>query len=119
MLGRLEMEVDECIDAYTSMFKTIFEKKKIPITWSGKLKGRFDSEVLEQVIQKMVTDRKLPVTEPFDDGKDRNCKTCVVISLQNPTSDIYVALFVLPHSRTRLLLSYEPTNQIMTSMTTL
>jgi hypothetical protein len=27
MLGRLEMDVDDCIEAYTSMFEKIFGKK--------------------------------------------------------------------------------------------
>jgi hypothetical protein len=47
MLGRLEMDVNECISAYTSIFKDIFEKKGLPIKlWSGKVKGRLDSTVL-------------------------------------------------------------------------
>lgn len=76
MLGRLEMDVDECITAYTGMFKTIFEKKGLPVhMWSGKVKGRFDSAVLEESIRKIVTERKLSETEPFNDGKERPCKT--------------------------------------------
>ena len=76
MLGRLEMDVDECISAYTNMFKTIFEKKGLPVhMWSGKVKGRFDSAVLEESIRKIVTERKLSETEPFSDEKERSCKT--------------------------------------------
>jgi hypothetical protein len=35
MLGRLEMDVNECIEVYASMFKTIFEKKGLPLDAKG------------------------------------------------------------------------------------
>lgn len=73
MLGRLEMDVDECIDAYTSMFETIFGKRGLPINIFGKIKGRFDSIVLEECVVHILKQLKLSETEPLNDGKDR-CK---------------------------------------------
>ena len=73
MLGRLEMDVDECIEAYTSMFKTIFGKKGLPVSIWGKIKGRFDSDVLEECIREILKERGLSEAEPFNDGKER-CK---------------------------------------------
>jgi hypothetical protein len=71
MLGRLEMDVDECIDTYTSMFKTIFGKKGLPVNMFGKIKGRFDSIVLEECVAGILKQRGLSKTEPLNDEKDR------------------------------------------------
>jgi len=73
MLGRLEMDVDDCIEAYTSMFQTIFGKKGLPVNMWGKIKGRFDSTVLEECIRKILKQRGLSDIEPLNDGKER-CK---------------------------------------------
>ena len=74
MLGRLEMDVVECIDAYTSMFKRIFGKKGLPVNMFGKIKGRFDSIVLEECIAEILKARGLSEADPLNDGKDRGCK---------------------------------------------
>jgi hypothetical protein len=37
MLGRLQMIVDDCIDAYTSLSDKVFEKKSHRVTVKGKL----------------------------------------------------------------------------------
>ncbi|KAF8856400.1 FabD/lysophospholipase-like protein [Acephala macrosclerotiorum] len=76
MLGRLEMDVDDCIEAYTSMFQTIFGKKGLPVNMWGKIKGRFDSTVLEECIRKILKGRGLSDAEPLNDGKER-CKVVV------------------------------------------
>jgi hypothetical protein len=49
MLGRLEMNVDECISAYSDMMKTVFEEKssRLPISWTGRVKAQFDSNKLK------------------------------------------------------------------------
>ena len=73
MLGRLEMDIQECIDAYTDMFKTIFGKKGLPVNVWGKIKGRFDSIVLEECIRKILKDNGHSETEPLNDGRVR-CK---------------------------------------------
>ena len=73
MLGRLEMDIQECIDAYTDMFKTIFGKKGLPVNGRGKIKGRFDSIVLEECIRKILKDNGQSQTEPLNDGRER-CK---------------------------------------------
>ena len=73
MLGRLEMDVDECIEVYTRMFEAVFGKKGLPVNMWGKLKGRFDSTVLEECIKIILTERGLPEGEPLNDEKER-CK---------------------------------------------
>jgi hypothetical protein len=66
MLGRLEMDVDECIKTYTSMFQTIFGKKSLPVSMWGKIKGRFDSTILEEHIREILKERGLSEAEPLN-----------------------------------------------------
>lgn len=67
------MDVDECIEVYTNLFQTIFGKKGLPINMWGKVKGRFDSAILEECIKKILLERGLSDVEPLNDGKER-CK---------------------------------------------
>ncbi|KAF4616252.1 hypothetical protein G7Y89_g15154 [Cudoniella acicularis] len=73
---RLEMDVEDCITVYTSMFKKIFGKKGLPVSIWGKIKGRFDSVVLEECIRGILKERGLSEAEPFNDGKE-SCKVVV------------------------------------------
>ncbi|KAK6536357.1 hypothetical protein TWF281_000596 [Arthrobotrys megalospora] len=53
MLGRLQMSIDECIQAYREMAKEIFGIDKLgQLVRFGATKARFDAEVLERVIKK-------------------------------------------------------------------
>jgi len=68
------MDVDECIDAYTSMFKTIFRKKGLPVKIWGSIKGRFDSTVLEECIRKILKKRGLSERESYLMMEKRDAK---------------------------------------------
>lgn len=81
MLGRLEMDVDECIDAYRTLMETIFEKKRsgFSVTLTGKIKARFSSKALEAAVKQVISGRGgVSVDEPFHNeagpDDDRNCK---------------------------------------------
>lgn len=52
MLGRLEMDVDECISAYSGLAAAVFGEKlsSIPVNFKGHVKARFDSAKLESAI---------------------------------------------------------------------
>ncbi|KIM93182.1 hypothetical protein OIDMADRAFT_138250 [Oidiodendron maius Zn] len=54
MLGRLEMDVDECIAAYSELAAAVFSQKssRIPFNIKGKIQERFDSAKLESAIRK-------------------------------------------------------------------
>ncbi|KAF3209374.1 hypothetical protein TWF191_000431 [Orbilia oligospora] len=53
MLGRLQMSIDECIQAYRDMAKQIFGIDTLErLARFGATKARFDAEVLERVIKK-------------------------------------------------------------------
>jgi hypothetical protein len=77
MLGRLEMDVDQCITAYSNLAETVFGKKssRLPFGIKGKVKARFDSVKLEQAIRKTISDSGISDTEFFNDGVRRGCKT--------------------------------------------
>ncbi|KAK5690052.1 hypothetical protein LTR97_012536 [Elasticomyces elasticus] len=84
MLGRLGMDVDECIEAYKDMMKGIFEQSRsagllarIPMYPTGKIKPSFSSRKLRDAIITLCKDRKMDATEPLDDGVKRRCKTLV------------------------------------------
>jgi hypothetical protein len=74
MLGRLEMGVDECIETYTDMFGSIFGKKGLPVDWRGRVKGRFDSVVLEECIQDILRRRGLSIDEPLENPQHARCR---------------------------------------------
>ena len=70
MLGRLKMDIDECITVYLEISRDVFQPKKKRYNIFGrasdaiKVRGRFDSEALKSGIQKIVVRA----------GEDRNAK---------------------------------------------
>lgn len=76
MLGRLEMDVDECISAYEDLMKNVFEEKsrRVPISWIGNTKAKFDSGKLKSAIEKVITSRGLHQADLFNDGTTRGCR---------------------------------------------
>jgi hypothetical protein len=87
MLGRLEMEMDACIAAYSELMKAMIKEQSswLPIKWllvlwllvcwSGKVKGRFDSAKLRSAVNHMVASSGVSPEDPFNDGKDQRCRT--------------------------------------------
>jgi hypothetical protein len=77
MLGRLEMDVDECIAAYTEFASNVFSEKAslVPITIKGDIKARFYSERLSEAIQKVLARKGLTKNDLLNDGAVRGCKT--------------------------------------------
>ena len=60
MLGRLKMDVDDCIQAYLQLSQDVLKPRKKKFNFLGrasdalKVRGRFDSESLKREIQKIV-----------------------------------------------------------------
>ena len=77
MLGRLELDVDQCIAAYSDLAEAVFGKKLsfIPISITGKVKPRFDSAKLETAIRKVVTQSGASDTDLLNDRAQRGCRT--------------------------------------------
>jgi hypothetical protein len=52
MLGRLEMDVGDCISTSTNLMKAVFEKSSwLPVGWMGKTNAQFDSKRLKSAIE--------------------------------------------------------------------
>lgn len=74
MLGRLQMSIDECIDAYLQLSDRIFRKKRHRLTIKGKIQGQFDSEELERAVKEIITKRGLQEDALLKDESDAACK---------------------------------------------
>ncbi|CAI6342365.1 unnamed protein product [Periconia digitata] len=99
MLGRLEMDVDECIDAYSELAAAVFGEKltPIPVKIEGEVKPQFDSARLETAIRKVVTRGGAPETALFNDGIERGCKTFVCTVDRDTCNIIRLRSYSLPH----------------------
>lgn len=77
MLGRLGMDVDDCIDQHSGMFESVFGNRAhhIPVNFSGDIRPRFSSDVLRTAITKVVTNWGLAADTKFNDGQQRECHT--------------------------------------------
>lgn len=66
MLGRLEMDIPTCINAYKRLATTIFSNKKsFPITCSGKIRPKFNAKPLEDAIKEIITEEGYSEEEAF------------------------------------------------------
>lgn len=76
MLGRLEMNVDQCIIAYTELAEAVFGEKlsSVPFNIRFNVDARFDSAKLEKAIQKVIQSSAAE-TDLFNDGSERGCRT--------------------------------------------
>ena len=74
MLGRLQMGIQQCIDAYSILSKDIFNKKSLPVNWRGEVTGRYKSSEFEKSIKKIITDAESPEDARLNDDKDRGCR---------------------------------------------
>jgi hypothetical protein len=77
MLGRLEMDIDQCILAYSDLAEAVFgqRKSRLPFNIKGKVKAQFDSSKLEKAIRKTIQDSGISETELFNDRTERGCRT--------------------------------------------
>jgi hypothetical protein len=97
MLGRLEMNVDECITAYTDLAENVFcqKKSRLPFSRKGKVKAQFDSLKLEKAIQDTLKKASISETALLNDGTERGCRTQVPQWYEKDVILTILALFVL------------------------
>jgi hypothetical protein len=76
MLGRLGMDVDECITAYSELAEVVFGQKQRPFPFNvkGKVTARFDSAKLEKAVRKVVQG-SASEEDLLNDGTERGCRT--------------------------------------------
>ncbi|KAK3060117.1 hypothetical protein LTR53_020218, partial [Teratosphaeriaceae sp. CCFEE 6253] len=82
MLGRLGMDVEQCIEAYKDMMTGIFQQSKpakmwamIPVGATGKIKPSFSSAKLRDAVATLCSQRGVDATDRLNDGVDRGCRT--------------------------------------------
>lgn len=81
MLGRLQMTVDECIDAYVSLSDQIFQKQRHRMTIHGRVQSQFDSDKLERAIKEIVVRRGLAEDALLKDSPDAKCKVSAAVHI--------------------------------------
>ncbi|OAX82787.1 hypothetical protein ACJ72_02859 [Emergomyces africanus] len=96
MLGRLEMDVDQCITEYSRMVQQIFMKKSFPIDWKGKIKGRFDTRILTNSLQETLASLGLSGVDLLYDGNERQCKVFVCATAFETKSIVRLKSYRLP-----------------------
>lgn len=101
MLGRLQMTVDDCIDAYISLFDKVFQKQRHRVTIKGNVQGRFDTDALERAIKEIVARQGLKEDELL---KDSPLERRFVCATSKETGDtIHITSYRSPRGRERLL----------------
>ncbi|GFF55509.1 hypothetical protein CNMCM6936_005638 [Aspergillus lentulus] len=82
MLGRLKMDVDQCIDAYVRLSKQAFTRKNyIPVTLRGNFRARFDTKKLEEALKTVVVEQGLDEDALLWDP-DTSCRVFVCTTKQ-------------------------------------
>lgn len=79
MLGRLEMDVDECISAYSELMEAVFNerRRRLPVDLRGRVEPQFDSNKLKEAIETVIRRKDVSTTDLFNDGQERGCKVFV------------------------------------------
>lgn len=80
MLGRLRMDVDECIRAYVAAIQIIFEKQNTEIPKffdnSAPYKALLDSKALYNAVRQIMQEQNVPEDDLFNEpNSDRQCRT--------------------------------------------
>jgi hypothetical protein len=79
MLGRLQMTVQECIDAYTALSQKVFEKQSHRLSIKGRIQGRFDAAALEQAVKRILQQHGFAEHTLLRDSPDAPCKVYVYV----------------------------------------
>ncbi|KAI4599644.1 hypothetical protein KJ359_001741 [Pestalotiopsis sp. 9143b] len=101
MLGRLEMDVDQCIEAYNDIAKSVFGDgpSPMPVAPKGKVPAPFDLAALERAIRKMITASGASEKDVFNDGAERGCKTFVCTADRHTKDIVRLRSYTLPEER--------------------
>ncbi|GAB7349529.1 hypothetical protein MBLNU459_g0232t2 [Dothideomycetes sp. NU459] len=99
MLGRLGMDVDDCISAYTTLMSEIFKNKKswFRISWNGKIKAAFDSKKLRAAIQNVIARQHHSGSDLLCDDSESGCKVFVCATAKETNATTHLRSYVLPN----------------------
>ena len=90
MLGRLKMDVDECIASYNDLIRVVFGEKsrthQSKFNLRGQTQARFDSNMLESAVEKTIRDQGLSPSDTMLEDNEPLCKMQVLSVLRSATS---------------------------------
>ncbi|KAI1622064.1 hypothetical protein EDD37DRAFT_684068 [Exophiala viscosa] len=102
MLGRLEMTIDECIEAYTSLADKVFQKKAPRMKITGKIRGQFDSKKLEDAIREVVEKWTTQKDTLLKSEADTACKVFVCAFSKHTGTPMCLTSYMPPRGNTDL-----------------
>lgn len=110
MLGRLRMDIQDCIDAYISLSDEVFQKVHHRVNWKGQIQGRFSSDALESATKRIIVDSDLDEDEMLKDDREDACKVYVRLTGYEQRSDKgrFVSTLRQRHDTHLPLTSYPP-----------
>ncbi|RPA75823.1 hypothetical protein BJ508DRAFT_331734 [Ascobolus immersus RN42] len=79
MLGRLKMDVDQCIKEYESLMDVVFGKRRsrLPVSFRGDTKARFDAKSLQKAVQDVIRRQGQGVDDLLNDKGGSGCRVFV------------------------------------------
>ena len=78
MLGRMKMSIDECMAAYKELSDQVFRRAHLlPVTLSGRVRGKYDSNALEKAVKRYLAQKSLPENCLLQDISQAKCKVFV------------------------------------------
>ena len=87
MLGRLRMDVKECIDVYLEMADKVFSKvHRLPVNLVGRTHGRYNQEALQEAIENVLERKGLAKDTLLKDEDSDACKTLAFLLLHSLAS---------------------------------
>ncbi|KAJ5801938.1 Acyl transferase/acyl hydrolase/lysophospholipase [Penicillium pulvis] len=102
MLGRLELDVDECIDAYSELMESVFGERisHIPVDWSFNIRAKFDSNRLKAAIEHVITKAGASPTDLMNDGVARRTRTFVCTTSRDTLQVTRLRSYSVPNEDT-------------------
>ncbi|KAG8525642.1 uncharacterized protein KY384_000402 [Bacidia gigantensis] len=88
MLGRLKMNVEDCLKVYEDLMGTIFGTKAhyLPISASANVHARYDPKRVKQAIEEVLRKHGLPEDCPLHDELDQRCRVFVCCVAKGTTT---------------------------------
>jgi predicted acylesterase/phospholipase RssA len=93
MLGRLQMSVAECIEAYRDLSSRVFKEARHPANLAGKAsdlyrgRGRFEAGPLEQCVKELLVRKNMPEEELLKEECNKDACKVFVCAIQAKNSE--------------------------------
>lgn len=102
MLGRLEMDVDECIATYIQLMESVFCDKinNLPVDWSGNIKAQYDSKRLKAAIETVIISAGASPNDAMDDGNPPRCRVFVCTTAKDTLQITRLRTYHVAHEET-------------------